>query len=136
GGRLMALPFAGKHGGYLLQFDYESGKLIEATPIPIRPSQGSTVGVPNTPYAAYFANDRHIVYSAATTAVFDSQTGRELRAYPVGAGSLNFALSPDGKTEAFGSLDGSVSFLDLKTGQVSVGVGAHFGPVNAIGFTP
>jgi len=104
------------------QFDYGSGKVTGSFSSDVLP-------------VAYTPDRRRLVMvGPSNTEVFDSRTGRRVRSYPVGGS--NGALSPDGRTLAIGRGDGSVRFLDLATGRAAVGVGAHQGPVDGIGFTP
>jgi WD40 repeat protein/class 3 adenylate cyclase len=124
-GRLMAVALlnSGSGSGYVLQFDYRTGALA-ASPIPTR-----------SPFAAYLPGDRRILESGKTTTVVNARTGQTLRSYPVGSGARG-AVSPDGRTEAVGGQDGSIHFLDLRTGRVTLGIGSHGGVVNAVDFTP
>ena len=64
----------------------------------------------------------------------DPRTLRPLRSYP-GFGWAG-ALSPDGRTFAFGSADGSVRFIDLRTGEQRTGLGRHTAAVDRLMFTP
>lgn len=50
-------------------------------------------------------------------------------------GSNATAVSPDGNTVAVGSQTGSISFVDLRTGHVAVGLGGHSAPVQGIGYS-
>ena len=47
-----------------------------------------------------------------------------------------FGMAPDGRTAAIGREDGSVAFLDLRSGQVMAAKGRHTGPVEGVGFSP
>ena len=46
------------------------------------------------------------------------------------------AVSPDGRTMALGYRDGSVRFVNLRTGDVTLGTGGHTAGVVSVGFTP
>jgi WD40 repeat protein len=46
------------------------------------------------------------------------------------------ALSPDGKTLAYGLVDGTVRFFDIASGKTILGEGAHSGEVNRMTFSP
>jgi WD40 repeat protein len=46
------------------------------------------------------------------------------------------AIAPDGRTIAFGSIKGSVSFIDARSGQVTVGAGKTGSAVQAVDFSP
>jgi WD domain, G-beta repeat len=49
---------------------------------------------------------------------------------------LSVAYSPDGKSIACGSMDGSVSVIDVETKQVKSQLGGHFKPVRSVTFSP
>jgi WD40 repeat protein/DNA-binding SARP family transcriptional activator len=68
-----------------------------------------------------------------TITVRDAHTLKPLRQFPV----LTFAsaVSPDGRTFAIGGDDGSVRFLDLRTGRQRRATGRHEGAVQSAVFT-
>jgi WD40 repeat protein/class 3 adenylate cyclase len=73
--------------------------------------------------------------------VYDARTARLIRTIPLhGFGQadlrLPVALSSDGGTIAIGRDDGSVDFVSLASGRVSVAAGGHSGPVVNLTFTP
>jgi WD40 repeat protein/class 3 adenylate cyclase len=109
----------------LVQYDYATGR-IDGPPIP----------VPSDIVRAAYAPDgtSMVVVSPQVTQRMDIRTGRRIRSYPVGGGAA--ALSPDGRTVAIGRGDGSVRFLDLATGKVTLAVGAQGGGVNELDYTP
>jgi WD40 repeat protein len=63
----------------------------------------------------------------------DARTLRPLRRFP-GSATAG-ALSPDGRTFAAGGADGSVRFLDLRTGEQRTALGRHNAPVDRALFT-
>ena len=65
--------------------------------------------------------------------VRDPRTLRPLRRFPGFA--LSGALSPDGRTFAAGGADGSVRFLDLRTGRQRTALGRHTASVDRAQFT-
>ena len=65
--------------------------------------------------------------------VRDPRTLRPLRRFPGFA--LSGALSPDGRTFAAGDADGSVHFLDLRTGRQRTALGRHTASVDRAQFT-
>jgi WD40 repeat protein len=89
------------------------------------------------------AADREIV-------VRDARTLRPMRTIPGGAfgselrgpeytGSgtdRNYAVSPDGRTLAIGRDDGSVHFVDLRTGEVRTALGRQTAHITGVRFTP
>lgn len=105
------------------QFDYATGR--PAAPVIRLPKDVGGV--------SYLDGDRRLVYLDAETTILDAGTGRTLRRYPVGGNTL--AVSPDRRTVAIAN-GGAVSFLDLRTGKVTPGVGAQAGGVVEMGFTP
>jgi WD40 repeat protein/class 3 adenylate cyclase len=106
------------------QYDYGTGRLI-APPIPV-PNDVAAV--------SYLSGGRRLVYTTGeNTTVLDAQTGHRIRGYPIGGDA---AVSHDGRTAAFGGADGSVRFLDLRTGRIQLGVGAQTGAVVPMGFSP
>ena len=66
--------------------------------------------------------------------VRDARTLRPLRRFPGFAWAD--ALSPDGRTFAVGRTDGSVRFLDLRTGEQRTALGRHRAAVDNAQFTP
>jgi DNA-binding SARP family transcriptional activator/WD40 repeat protein len=78
---------------------------------------------------------RRVVTSlAGQTQIRDGATLRVLQRWPVGADVA--ALSPDDHTLLLGGRDGSVRFLDLRTGHVRSAAGRHTGAVVAAAFGP
>ncbi len=67
------------------------------------------------------------------TVIRDARTLRALRRVPVS--DQYTALSPDGRTLLLGGADGSVRFVDLRTGKVRVASGKHDGVVERGIFT-
>ena len=67
------------------------------------------------------------------TVVRDARTLRALRRVPVS--DQYTALSPNGRTLLLGGADGSVRFVDLRTGKVRVASGKHDGVVERGIFT-
>ena len=65
--------------------------------------------------------------------VRDARTLRPLRRFP--ALAFAGAVSPDARTFAIGGQDGSVRFLDLRTGKLRTASGRHAGAVQSAVFT-
>ena len=65
----------------------------------------------------------------------DASTLRPLRRLHVDRRPTVSTLSPDGRVVAIGAADGSVRFLDLRTGRVRTASGRHDAPVRAARFT-
>ena len=66
----------------------------------------------------------------------DAATLRPLRRFPVDARADASTVSPDGRLAALGAADGSVRFLDLRSGKVRKASGRHDAPVRDARFTP
>ena len=109
----------------ILQYGYASGRVV-----------GPAIAVPpdivSVAYSA--AGRRLIVVATGTTIVFDARTGHRVRSYPVGG--VSAAVSPGGDTVGISAADGSVRFLNLATGRVTLGTGAHTGGAVVEDFTP
>ena len=65
----------------------------------------------------------------------DASTLRPLRRLHVDRPPTVSTLSPDGRVVAMGAADGSVRFLDLRTGSMRTASGRHDAPVRAARFT-
>jgi WD40 repeat protein/DNA-binding SARP family transcriptional activator len=102
----------------VLAFSPDGRRLITAA--------GGTLFAPET-RAIIADGDRAIV-------VRDARTLRPLRRFP--ALAYAGAVSPDARTFAIGGQDGSVRFLDLRTGERSTASGRHAGAVQRAVFTP
>lgn len=106
------------------QYDYVSGRAA-APAIRLPKDVGDVM---------YLGGDRRLIYSSGSdTIVLDARTGRAIRRYPVAG--YPFAVSPDGRTAGLAS-GAAVRFLDLRTGKVTLGVGAQSGGVDEMAFTP
>ena len=91
-----------------------------------RTAAGGTLFAPET-RAIIADGDRAVV-------VRDARTLRPLRRFP--ALAYAGAVSPDARTFAIGRQDGSVRFLDLRTGKLRTASGRHAGAVQGGVFTP
>ncbi len=78
------------------------------------------------------------VINRAGLRVFDACTLRFLRKVPfkLPQATLYGAISPDARTAAFGSTSGSVYFVNLRTGQITPGIGAHGAAVTDVVYSP
>ena len=79
--------------------------------------------------------DGRLIVSGDRTTIRDARTMALVRTLPVG-GSVAMAVSPVGRTMALGDRDGSVRFVNLRTGDVTLGTGGHTASVVSVGFTP
>jgi WD40 repeat protein/class 3 adenylate cyclase len=89
--------------------------------------------------AQALSRDRIMIATNGRIEVWDARTLRELRAYPspnFGAQFVNGALSPDGRTFAYGLADGTVHFFDIASGKTIAGLGAHSAGVQRVIFSP
>ena len=102
----------------VLAFSPDGRRLITAA--------GGTLFAPET-RAIIADGDRAVV-------VRDADTLRPLRRFP--ALAYAGAVSPDARTFAIGGQDGSVRFLDLRTGKLRTASGRHAGAMQSGVFTP
>jgi WD40 repeat protein len=111
----------------LVRWDARTGRLLAGMrPIPGRSST----------LLGFTARGRRVVTSSLRdreTVVRDAATLRPLRRFPV-AGSVA-AMNATEDVIAFGSPDGSLRLLDLRTGEVRKCRGRHEAPVSAIRFS-
>ncbi|MEA2292908.1 MAG: hypothetical protein QOE86_547, partial [Solirubrobacteraceae bacterium] len=128
----------------MLRFDGRTGRHL-----------GPPVSVPETgsmaDFSAFLPDGRRLVTVARGTAIFpapnarpvfhgsaivvrDARTLRPLRTFP--AVAVAGALSPDGHIFAAGGDDGSVRFLDLRSGRLRIGSGRHAAAVRGASFAP
>jgi WD40 repeat protein/class 3 adenylate cyclase len=137
-------------GGASVAFDASGTRMAVGLPRPDASSPGSIVqlrypsgrvdgpvisAAEKSPSPQIVSGGRRVVVFGSSTQVFNARTGRLIHTFP-GSGNNPAAVSPDGRTAAFGGQDGSVRILSLRTGDMRLGIGAHTGPVNTIGFTP
>jgi WD40 repeat protein/class 3 adenylate cyclase len=107
------------------QYDYATGHPV--APLITLPK--------NAAGFSYLDGSRRLIFfTSNASTVIDAKTGQRVRSYSVGC--CGATVSPDARTVAFGGGDGSVRFLDLRTGKVALGIGAHTGAVVPMGFTP
>jgi WD40 repeat protein/class 3 adenylate cyclase len=108
----------------IAQYDYATGRL--AAPVIHIPKDAAGV--------SYLSGHRRLFFSTQDfSIVIDARTGRRIRSYRI---KCCGTVSPDGGTAAFGGVGGAVRFLNLRTGRVVLGIGAHTGAVVPMGFTP
>jgi WD40 repeat protein/DNA-binding SARP family transcriptional activator len=111
----------------LLRWDARTGRRLgDVAQIPGRSSALLGSVAPRSRLVTFSVRDR-------ATVIRDSATLRAVREFPV-AGPVA-ALSPAGGVVAFGSRDGSVRLLDLRTGERKTAEGRHEGPVTAMRFS-
>lgn len=114
---------------FIYQIAYPSGRLV-----------GPTIKVPNSPDVtdfppvAYGAGGSEIVTNdPSQLLVFSAATGQLKRSFAVQVDGRP-AVAPTGKDLAFGAPDGSLRFVDLRTGRVRPGVGVVPGGVTGLTF--
>ena len=81
-----------------------------------------------------FRRDRLLFSGADATFTVDARTFRARRR--VSGGAFQTGLAPDGHTAAFGTEDGSISIVDLRTGERRTFSGRHEDRVHGVHFTP
>ena len=115
------------HPPYLRRYDPRTGE-------PLGPAVrlGSRSGIPARTVPA---RRDFLLYSGPDTmSIVDAKTLRVRRRIP--AGSWSAAVSPDGRNAALGQEDGSVSILDLRTGERRPLSGRHEDRVQQEAFSP
>ena len=111
---------------FVFRLSYPDGRLI-----------GPMIKVPNTgdfPDVNYADHGRDIVtHDASHLSVFDAASGRVVHSY---AATIEGAetVSVDGNNLAYARPDGSVSFLDLRTGRTRPGIGVVPSGISAMTF--
>jgi WD40 repeat protein len=138
GRTLVAMYGKGDGRTWLLRFDGRTGRRL-GHPV----SMADRLGL--TDFAAFTPDGQGLVTASGDPAaqapsphpasaagreivVRDPRTLRPLRRFPGFA--LSGALSPDGRTFAAGDADGSVHFLDLRTGAQRTALGRHTASVD------
>jgi WD40 repeat protein/class 3 adenylate cyclase len=110
---------------YIVRWDVTSGK-----------SLGPATNLGDTAASGFgLTADGRLIVSGDRTTIRDARTMALVRTLPVG-GSVAMAVSPDGRTMALGDRDGSVRFVNVRTGEVTLGTGGHTARVESVGFTP
>jgi WD40 repeat protein/DNA-binding SARP family transcriptional activator len=116
---------------YLDRWSLRTGRLLSVTALGAGPLLGQRL----------IAGGRRLVVLSATRAdVYDTRSMRrlssELIKLPPGTTGDQAAISPDGRAAAIGSSAGSVSFVDLSTGQSHPGAGGHSSFVATVVYSP
>src|SRR6266511_502383 len=106
---------------------YTAGGRQVGRPFHLPHSQGGSI---------QFAPDgtRILLNEAGTLTVLDASTLEEENKIRTEASA--WAVAPDGRTVAFGSEDGTLSSVDLRTGHVRAARESHAGGVDGVGFSP
>jgi WD40 repeat protein len=111
------------------RWNLQTGKLASTTP----------VGAAGANDASLIERGRRLAVGGTTgVTILDARTMRPVRrvrlqsASPIG----DDVVSPDGRTVAFGTMAGSVSFVDVATRRLTPGVGGHAAAVQAMAFSP
>jgi WD40 repeat protein/class 3 adenylate cyclase len=89
--------------------------------------------------AQTLADGRLEVAQSGQISTWDVATLKRISSVPgprFGGGFAPAALSPDGRTLAYGRPDGTVRFFDIATGKTLSGKGAHSAGINRMSFSP
>jgi WD40 repeat protein/DNA-binding SARP family transcriptional activator len=84
-------------------------------------------------------DDTLVAATESAISTWNTRTLARIRtvAYPRPRSSLvDGAISPDGRTFAYGLADGTMHFVDVASGRVGTGLGAHAAPVQHVVFSP
>jgi WD40 repeat protein len=134
-------------GKFLLRWDGRTGRRLGHAR-PIGPANSGLIG-PGLPaivgpiapmpraLVGFMAGGTRLVTSGAGkegTVIRNAATLRPVRRWRGGGDSA--AMSPDGRVLAFGAADGSVRFLDLRTGRLRLAAGRHDARVTTVRFAP
>jgi WD40 repeat protein/DNA-binding SARP family transcriptional activator len=114
--------------GQLMRWDARTGRLLNRQP-----------AAKDFALIGFVAGGKRLLSSSASTrtaALRDAVTLRPLRRFRVVSRPGASTVSPDGRLAAFGGADGSVRFLDLRSGKVRRASGRHDAPVRDARFTP
>ena len=115
---------------YLARWSLPSGRRLSTTRID-----------PGAVLAVRLIDDgaRMLVVDARRVSVFDSSSVRRLSSVaisPAPVAPSAAAISPDGRTIAFGSQTGQMSFIDASTGDARQGTGSLRSPVTSVTYSP
>ena len=89
--------------------------------------------------AQALTGDRLMIAQSGRITTWDAATRRRVASVPGPRFTGHFApvaLSPDGRTLAYGLSDGTVRFFDIASGKTILGEGAHSAQVNRMTFSP
>jgi WD40 repeat protein len=114
--------------GELMRWEARTGRLL-----------GRRIAGKHLALIGFTAGGRRLLTSNESTHTVilrDAATLRPLRRYRVDSRAGASAVSPDGRLAALGAPDGSVRFLDLRSGKVRRASGRHGAPVRDARFTP
>jgi WD40 repeat protein/class 3 adenylate cyclase len=115
---------------YIDRWDTRSGNLLGT----------SALGSSGMFDAVVTRSGKLLVLTDTQIVTLDGKTLRRLHSEPVhlpeNSASATAALAPDGKTVAMGSLNGSVLFVDAKTGRTTTGAGRSGVAVQRVAFSP
>ena len=101
------------------------------------PSHLVPLGATGLVAASALPHDRVAVATNGRVATWDLRTGRRVAstAGPHPGDTFAEAVSPDGRTIAYGRADGTVHFFDVRSGTEAPVAGGHSAPVGQIAFS-
>ena len=122
-------PDGSDGAAFLDRWNLATGKLLSTTPL----------GIDGANSANLVQDARELaVGGTQAVVILNVRTLRRVRTVRLQSVSPVYseAASPDGRTIAFGTVAGLVSFLDVATGRVTPGIGGHTASVQDVRFSP
>jgi WD40 repeat protein len=122
-------------GFHLELHDLLSGRKLARVQVPSENDSTPSLGR----YLFNFSGDSRFLAAGSTEGdpvrLFEARTGEELKSVELGRGFAGVLFSPDGRTLAAASTNGSVRLLDVESRKV-IGIGQHAKAVMHMEFSP
>ena len=114
---------------YVDRWDLRDGRLVSTT----------AVGQDGVFSASLVDHGRRLaVGGPRAVTILDARTLRRVRTVRLSSSSpvVRSVIAPDGKSVAFGTATGTVTFVDVASGRVTQGLSSHPSRVSVMGFSP